>query len=55
MGQLVANTDSYARQTLLGPEKEREGSWQPVTAQDLYLWLAIQIHMGLIAVSPERY
>jgi len=48
MGQIVANTNSYAEQQLLGPEKERQRSWQPVTAQDLYLWLAIQIHMGLI-------
>ena len=48
MGQLVANTNPYALQQLLGPEKERQCSWQPVTAQDLYLWLAIQIHMGLI-------
>jgi len=56
MGQLVlANTNSYAQQQLLGPEKERQHSWQPVTAQDLYLWLAIPIHMGLIGVPPERY
>jgi len=55
MGQLVANTNYYAQQQLLGPEKERQHSWQPVTAQDLYLWLAIQIHMGLIGVPPERY
>jgi len=55
MGQLVANTNSYAQQPLLGPEKEGGRSWQPVTAQDLYLWLAIQIHMGLIGVPPERY
>jgi hypothetical protein len=55
MGQLVANTNSYAQQQLLGPEKERQCSWKPVTAQDLYLWLAIQIHMGLIGVPPERY
>jgi len=55
MGQLVANTNSYAQQQLLGPENERQRSWQPVTAQDLYLWLAIQIHMGLIGVPPERY
>jgi hypothetical protein len=55
MGQLVANTNSYAQQQLLGPEKEQQHSWQPVTAQELYLWLAIQIHMGLIGVPPERY
>ena len=55
MGQLVANTNSYAQQQLLGPEKEWQCSWQPVTAQDLDLWLAIQIHMGLIGVPPERY
>ena len=55
MGQLVANTNSYAQQQLLGPEKEQQHSWQPVTAQDLYLWLAIQIHMDLIGVPPERY
>jgi hypothetical protein len=54
MGQLVANTNSYAQQ-LLGPEKEQQHSWQPVTAQELYFWLAIQIHMGLIGVPPERY
>jgi len=55
MGQLVANTNSYAQQQLLGPEKEQQRSGQPVTAQDLYLWLAIQIHMRLIGVPPERY
>jgi hypothetical protein len=27
----------------------------PVTALELRLWLAIQIHMGLIDVPPERY
>ena len=55
MGQLVANTNSYAQQQLLGPEKEWQRSWQPVTAQDHYLWLGIQIHMGLIGDPPERY
>jgi len=55
MGQLVANTTSYAQQQLLGSEKEWQRSWQPVTAQELYLWLAIQIHMGFIGVPPERY
>jgi hypothetical protein len=55
MEQLVANTNSYAQQQLLGPEKERQRSWQPVSAQDLYLWLAIQIHIGVIGVLPERY
>jgi hypothetical protein len=55
MGQLVANTNSYSQQQLLGPEKEQQGSWQPVTVQELDLWLAIQIHMGLIGVPPERY
>jgi hypothetical protein len=55
MRQLVANTKSYAQQPLLGPEKERQHSWQPVTAQDLYLWLAIQIYLDLIGVPPERY
>jgi len=55
MGQLVTNTNSYAQQQFLGPEKEQQRSWQPVTAQDLYLGLAIQIHMGLIGVPPERY
>jgi hypothetical protein len=54
MGQLVANTNSYAQQQHLGPEKEQQRSWQPVTAQELYLWLPIQIHMGLIGVVPER-
>jgi len=53
MGQLVANTTSYAQQQFLGPEKEWQHSWQPVTAQELYLWLAIQIHMDLIGVPPE--
>jgi len=48
MGQLVANTNSYAQRQLLGPEKKRQRSWQPVTTQNLYLGLAIQIHMGLI-------
>jgi len=47
MGQLVANTNFCAQQQLLGPEKERQHSWQPVTAQDRYLWLAIQIHMDV--------
>ena len=55
MGQLVANTNSYSQQQHLGPEKERQCSWQPVTAQKLYLWLAIGIYMGLITVPPERY
>jgi len=55
MRQLVAKTNSYAQQQLLGPEKKPQRSWQPVTAQDLYLWLPIQIHMGLIGVPPERY
>jgi len=55
MGQLVANTNSYAQQQLLGPEKKQQHSWQLVTAQELYLWLAIQIHMGLIGVPPEKY
>jgi hypothetical protein len=55
MGQLVANTNSYTQQQFLGPEKERQHSWQPVTAQELYLWLAIQIHMDLIGVPSERY
>ena len=55
MGHLVANTNSYAQQQLLGPEKEQQRSWQPVTAQDLNRWLAIQIHMGLIGVPPDRY
>jgi len=55
MGQLVANINSYAQQQLFGPEKEWQRSWQPVTAQELYLWLAIQIHMGFIGVPPERY
>jgi hypothetical protein len=50
VGQLVANTNSYAQQRLLGAEKEPQRSWQPVTAQDLYLWLVCQIHMGLIGV-----
>jgi hypothetical protein len=40
MGQLVANTNSYAQQQLLGSVKEWQYSWQPVTAQELYLWLA---------------
>jgi len=55
MGQLVANTNSYAQQQLLGPEKEWQCSGQQVTAQDLSLWQAIQIHIGLIGVPPERY
>ena len=55
MGQLVANPNSYAQQQLLEPEKEGQHSWQSVTAQDLFLWLAIQIHMGLIGVAPARY
>ena len=55
MGQLVANTNSNAQQQLLGPEHQRQCSWQPVTAQDLYFSLAIQIHMGLNGVPPERY
>ena len=55
MGQLVANNNSSAQQQLLGPEKERQCSWQPVTTQELNLWLAIQIHMGLIEVPPVSY
>jgi len=55
MGQLVANTNYYSQEQLLGPEKEWQHSWQPVTAQNLYLWLAIQIHMGLIGVPPGWY
>jgi len=55
MGQLVANTNSYAQQQLLGPEKECQHSWQPVTAQNHFLWLAIHIHMDLIEVAPGRY
>ena len=54
-GQLVANTNSYAQKQLLGPEKEQQYSWQPVNTQDLYFWLAIQIHMDLIGVPPGRY
>jgi hypothetical protein len=30
-------------------------SWQPVTAQELYLCLAIQTQMGHIGVPPEQY
>jgi len=55
MAQLVANTNSCDQQQLFGPEKEQQHSWQPVTAQELYLWLPIQIYMGLIGVPPERY
>jgi hypothetical protein len=55
MAQLVAKTNSYGQQQLLGPEMEWHHLWKPVTAQDLYLWLAIQIHIGLIGVPPERY
>jgi hypothetical protein len=55
MGQLVANTNSYAQQMLFGPGKERQCAWQPVTAQDLDLLLAIQIYMRLTGVPPERY
>jgi len=32
MAQLVANPNSYPQQRILGPEKERQHSWQPVTA-----------------------
>jgi len=35
MAQLVANTNSYAQQQLLEPEKEGQHSWQSVTAQEL--------------------
>ena len=55
MGQLVANTNSYPQQQLVGPEKEWQHIWQPVTAQELYLWLAIHIDMGFIRDSPESY
>jgi len=55
MGQLVANTNPCTQQQLLGLEKEQQHSWQPVTAQELYLWLAIQIYMGFNGVPPERY
>jgi len=55
MRQLVPNTKSYAQQQLLGPEKEQQYSWQPVTAQELYLGLANPIQMGLIGVPLKRY
>jgi hypothetical protein len=55
MGLLVANTNSYAQQQLLGPVKQWQCSWQPVTALDLHLWLTLLILMGLIGVCPERY
>jgi len=55
MGQLVANTNSYALQQHLGPDKDKQHSWQPVTAQELNLWLLNEIHMELIGVSPKRY
>jgi hypothetical protein len=54
-GQIVADTNSYAQQQLLASVKDQQHSWQPVTASELYLWLAIQIHMDLIGVLPERY
>jgi len=43
MGPLVANTNSYAGQQHLGPEMEWLCSWQPVTALEHNLWLAIQM------------
>jgi len=56
MGQIVANTNSYTQQQqLLGPKKERQCSWQPGTTQKHYLWPAIQTHMDLTGVPPERY
>jgi len=55
MGKLVGYTNSCTRQHLLGPVKERQRSWQAVTAQNLNLRLAIQFHQGLIGVPPERY
>jgi hypothetical protein len=55
LGQLVANTNFYTQQQLLGPQKEQQHSWKPVTAQVLDLWLSIEIDMNLIGVRPERY
>jgi hypothetical protein len=55
MGSLLANTNSYNQQQLLGPEKELQCSWLPVTAQELHLRLSIQIEMSLIGGPPEWY
>ena len=55
MAELVTTTNTYAKEQLLGPEKDRQYPLHPVTAQQLHLWLAIQIYMGLIGVPPERY
>jgi len=55
MWQDAANTNSNAQKQPLGPEMEQQHFEQPVTAQQLYLWLATQIHMGCIGVSPEGY
>ena len=55
MGQLVAYTISYIQQHLRLPEQEQQHYWQPVTDQDVYLWLAIEILVNLIGVTPEWY
>ena len=55
MEQLVTNTNAYAEYQLKGPEKDRQRDWWPVTGKELRCWLAIQIHMGLLGVPPERY
>ena len=51
---LANNTNLYA-------EKKRaelgDGGrdWTPVTAGDIYIWIGIQIHMGLLGLSPSIY
>jgi len=55
MEQLVAITNSYAQEQLLDLGMKWQQSWQSVTTQKLHLWLAIQIHIGLIGVAPEWY
>jgi len=55
MRQLLAITNLYPQQQLLGPEEEPQHCWQPVTAQELEFWQVSQIHVGLIGVPLERY
>ena len=48
VGHYAFNTKCYTHLQLVGPEKKLQHCWQPVSAQELFLWLAIPIHMGLI-------
>lgn len=51
---LANNTNLYAdeKRAELG---ERGRDWTPVTVGDIYIWIGIQIHMGLLGLSPSIY